>query len=63
MRARAVIEYFPDDRIFTPEAKERLAVLYLRSHQLDEAEKLFDDLESMGGKSRTRKSPAPPGKP
>jgi len=45
---RAVLEYFPDDRTYTPEAKERLAVLYLKSRRLDDAKKLFDDLESMG---------------
>ena len=45
---RAVLHYFPDDRTYTPEAKERLAVLYLKSRQLDEAKQLFDDLESMG---------------
>jgi hypothetical protein len=46
---RAVLNYFPDDRTYTPEAKERLAVLYLlKSRRLDEAKKLFDDLESTG---------------
>jgi serine/threonine protein kinase len=45
---RAVLQYFPEDRTYTPEAKEHLAVLYLRTHRLDEAKKLFDDLESMG---------------
>ena len=45
---RAVLQYFPDDRTYTPEAKERLAVLYLKTRRLDEAKKLFDDLESMG---------------
>jgi eukaryotic-like serine/threonine-protein kinase len=45
---RAVVQYFPEDRIYTPEAKERLAVLYLKSRRLDEAKSLFDDLESMG---------------
>ena len=45
---RAVLQYFPEDRTYTPEAKEHLAVLYLRAHRLDEAKKLFDDLESMG---------------
>jgi serine/threonine protein kinase len=44
----AVLNFFPDDRTYTPEAKERLAVLYLRTHRLDEAKKLFEDLESMG---------------
>lgn len=44
----AVLNYFPEDRTYTPEAKERLALLYLRSRRLDEAKKLFDDLESMG---------------
>jgi hypothetical protein len=42
------MNYFPEDRSYAPEAKERLAVLYLRTHRLDEAKKLFDDLESMG---------------
>jgi serine/threonine protein kinase len=45
---RAVLEYFPEDRTYTPEARERLAVLYLRARRLDEAKKLFDDLEGMG---------------
>jgi eukaryotic-like serine/threonine-protein kinase len=45
---RAVLQYFPEDRIYTPEAKERLAVLYLKARRLDEAKTLFDDLESMG---------------
>jgi eukaryotic-like serine/threonine-protein kinase len=44
----AVLNYFPEDRTYTPEAKERLAVLYLRTRRLDEAKKLFDDLQSMG---------------
>jgi eukaryotic-like serine/threonine-protein kinase len=43
----AVLNFFPEDRTYTPEAKERLAVLYLRTHRLEEAKKLFDDLESM----------------
>jgi len=45
---RAVLNYFPDDRTYAPEAKERLAVLYLKSRRLDEAKKLFDDLASIG---------------
>ena len=45
---QAVVQYFPEDRTYTPEAKERLAVLYLKTRRLDEAKKLFDDLESMG---------------
>jgi tRNA A-37 threonylcarbamoyl transferase component Bud32 len=44
----AVLNYFPEDRTYTPEAKERLAVLYLKTRRNDEAKKLFDDLESMG---------------
>jgi hypothetical protein len=45
---RAVIEYFPEDRAFTVQAKERLAVLYLRKLHLNEAGKLFSELEGMG---------------
>jgi eukaryotic-like serine/threonine-protein kinase len=44
----AVLNYFPEDRTYNPEAKERLAVLYLRTRRIDEAKKLFDDLQSMG---------------
>ena len=53
---RAVLGYFPDDRTYTPEAKERLAVLDLKSRRLDEAQKLFDDLESTGRENPTAKA-------
>ncbi|HET6328718.1 MAG TPA: serine/threonine-protein kinase [Planctomycetaceae bacterium] len=45
---RAVLDYYPDDRVYTVQAKERLAVLYLRTLKLKEAGKLFNELESMG---------------
>jgi serine/threonine-protein kinase len=45
---RAVLDYFPADRTYTAEAKERLAVLYLKGHRLDEAKKTFEELEAMG---------------
>jgi serine/threonine-protein kinase len=45
---RAVIGYFPEDRAYTIQAKERLAVLYVRTLRLDEAGKLFRELEGMG---------------
>jgi tRNA A-37 threonylcarbamoyl transferase component Bud32 len=45
---KAVLEYFPEDRVYTVQAKERLAVLYLRTLQLKDAGKLFNELESMG---------------
>jgi eukaryotic-like serine/threonine-protein kinase len=45
---KAVLEYFPDDRIYTVQAKERLAILYLKTQRLKDASKLFNELESMG---------------
>ena len=45
---KAVLDYFPDDRVYTVQAKERLAVLYLRTLRLKEAGKLFSELEGMG---------------
>jgi hypothetical protein len=45
---RAVLDHFPDDRTYTPEAKERLAVLYLKARRLDDAAKLFNELQAMG---------------
>jgi serine/threonine protein kinase len=45
---KAVLDYFPEDRVYTVQAKERLAVLYLRSLHLKEAQKLFSELEGMG---------------
>ena len=43
-----MLDYFPEDRVYTVQAKERLAVLYLRSLHLKEASKLFSELEGMG---------------
>ena len=45
---KAVLDYFPEDRVYTVQAKERLAVLYLRTLRLKEASKLFSELEGMG---------------
>jgi eukaryotic-like serine/threonine-protein kinase len=45
---KAVLEYFPDDRVYTVQAKERLAILYLRTLHLKEASKLFAELQGMG---------------
>jgi serine/threonine protein kinase len=45
---KAVLEYFPEDRVYTVQAKERLAVLYLRTLQLKDASKLFYELAAMG---------------
>ena len=45
---KAVLDYFPDDRVYTVQAKERLAVLYLRTLRLKEAGKLFSELDGMG---------------
>jgi eukaryotic-like serine/threonine-protein kinase len=53
---RAVLQYYPDDHTYTPEAKERLALLDLKQHRLDEAKKLFEDLEAMGGENPAAKT-------
>jgi serine/threonine protein kinase len=45
---KAVLEYFPNDRVYGVQAKERLATLYLRTLRLKEAGQLFDELEGMG---------------
>jgi eukaryotic-like serine/threonine-protein kinase len=45
---RAVLDNFPEDRVYTLQAKERLAILYLRTLHLKEASKLFNELEVMG---------------
>ena len=53
---RAVLEYFPDDHTYNPLAKERLAVLDLENRRLDDAQKLFDELEAMGRENSAAKS-------
>jgi tRNA A-37 threonylcarbamoyl transferase component Bud32 len=45
---KAVLEYFPDERVYTVQARERLAILYLRTLHLKEASKLFNELQAMG---------------
>ncbi len=45
---KAVLDYYPDDRVYTVQARERLAVVYLRTLHLKEAGKLFSELEGMG---------------
>ena len=45
---KAVIDYFPEDRVYGVQAKERLALLYLRNLRLTEAANLFSELRGMG---------------
>jgi eukaryotic-like serine/threonine-protein kinase len=45
---RAVLDYFPDDRVYAVPAREKLAVLFLKSRRLDDANRLFSELEAMG---------------
>jgi serine/threonine-protein kinase len=53
---KAVLEYFPDDRVYTVQTKERLAILDLRTLRRAEANKLFADLEAMGRENPTAKA-------
>jgi len=53
---RAVLEYFPEDRIYVPQAKEQLGVYYLQNRRLDEAKPLFDELEAMGRENAAAKA-------
>jgi eukaryotic-like serine/threonine-protein kinase len=45
---KAVLEYYPADRVYDVQAKERLATLYVRTLRLAEASKLFNELDGMG---------------
>jgi serine/threonine-protein kinase len=53
---KAVIDNFPNDRTYVPQAKEHLAVLYLQSRRLEDAKKQFDDLQAMGRENASAKA-------
>ncbi len=45
---RALLQYYPDRTYFANQAKQRLAMIYLREDRLDEALLLFDELIALG---------------
>jgi eukaryotic-like serine/threonine-protein kinase len=45
---KSVIRYHPDDLMYTPKAREQLALIYLVRRDSENALKIFDDLVNMG---------------